>query len=418
MNEELEIDVLGFWWIPEHSETKWPGRLTFSKSEGGILEIFQNEQHKEFEKHKTYQAIRGSANGEGFTLYRATLYNSTQNQPNGISYYRLKSDTIVAGQFCLENEEDFQFSELGVKLSNINEWFRQLKAYEVKDVSDKNTLLSTTIQYSSEAITFSINDLLEGRISTGFNLHHSINDFNASKQLWFNIISKDKSLIPYETLMKKINFLRVFFSVVLGGKCVYEQLRIERSDLKSVYNIGRLYSRNSFGPPSKGYVLFELEDLENRLGEVIEKWLHICEEMPEVINLLYTTYTAKPIYDYHFRESYIALEGLYHWRLEKDTPENVISPLVQPFMHISKFGEIIGDYKKWWKVAKNNRHYQMHLNKIKYANDIVSTSDLVKLMRKMEAIILCHILKELGFSDGEINQVFTKVEKRFIFNFF
>lgn len=418
MNEELEIDVLGFWWILEHSETKWPGRLTFSKAEGGVLEIFQDEKHEEFEKNKTYQAIRGSANGEGFTLYRPTLYNSTQNQPNGVSYYRFKSHTIVAGQFYLENEEDFKFSELGVKFSNIDEWFRQLKAYEIKDVSDKNTPISTTIQYSTEEIRFSINNLLEGCISTGFNLHHSINDFRTNKQLWFNIISKDKSLIPYETLMKYTTLLRVFFSIVLGGKCIYEELRVERADLTNIDNSAKLYIRHSFGEPSKGFILFEFEDFKNRLGEIIEKWFNICEEMPEVIKLFYTTYSANPIYEYYFRESYIALEGLYHWKFQKDTPENVISPLIQPFTQISKFAEIMGDYKKWWRVAKNNRHYQMHLNKIKYANDIVSTYDLVKLMRKMEAIVLCHILSELGFSDKEINQVFTNVENRYIFNFF
>lgn len=415
MSEELEIDVLGFWWIPEHSETKWPGRLKFSKSEGGILEIFQNEQHKEFEKHKTYQTIRGSANGEGFTLYRSILYNSTQNQPNGVSYYRFKSDSIVAGQFYLENEKDFRFSELGVKLSNVNEWFRQFKPYQIKNIFEKNEHKSTNINYSLKEIEFRINNQLKGSIAVGVNLYDSIDKFNTSKQLWFNIITEDKSLISYEVLVKNMSLLRSFFSIILGGKCIYEDLRVERSDLR---NLGRLYLRNSFGEPSKGYVLFEFDDFENRLSEIIEKWFHVCEEMPEVIDLLYTTYTAKPIYDYHFRESYIALEGLYHWKLKKDTPENVISPLVQPFMHISKFAEIIGDYKKWWRVAKNNRHYQMHLNKTKYANDIVSISDLVKLMRKIEAIILCHILKELGFSDNEINQVFTKVENRFIFNFF
>lgn len=416
MNEELEIDVLGFWWIPEHSETKWPGRLTFSKSEGGVLEVFQDEKHEELEWHKTYQTIRGSANGEAFTLYKSTQFNKIQK--NGLSYYKLKTDTIVSGHFYLENEGDFKFSELGVKFSNVDEWFRQLKAYEVKDVSDKNTLLSTTIQYSTGKITFAINDLLEGCISTGFNLHHSINDFNTRKQLWFNIISKDKSLISYRVLMKHMGLLRVFFSIIFGGRCVYEELRVERSDLKNIDNIGKLYIRNSFGKPSKGASLFEFENFKNRLGEIIEKWFNICEEMPEVINLLYTTYTANPIYDYHFRESYIALAGLYTWKTGLDNKGHIIPSLINSFLHIPKFAEIVKGYKDWHDIARINRNFQIHLNKNKLDNSIIDTPELVKLMRKIEAIILCHILKELGFSDNEINQVFTKVETRFIFNFF
>lgn len=415
MHVELEIDVLGFWWIPEHSETKWPGRLTFSKSEGGVLEIFQNEKHEEFEWNKTYQTIRGSANNEAFTLYRAIQVNKRKQSPSGLTYYTFKSDIIVSGLFYLENKEDLCFNEIGAKFSNTDKWFRQFRAYETNDIFEDNNPVSTIIKYEPKKIPFFINDVLEGSISNGVNISNSINSFGSTKSIWFNITSKDNTLTRFEDLMINLNRLRMLFSILWGGKCIYEDLRVECSDLK---NLGQLHLRNSFGEPSKGYILFKFEDFENRLGEIIEKWFSICEKMPEVVNLLYTTYTANPIYDYHFRESYIALEGLYQWKFKKDTPENVISPLVQSFMHISQFAEIIGDYKKWWRVAKNNRHYQMHLNKIKYANDIVSTSDLVKLMRKIEAIILCHILKELGFSDNEINQVFTKVEKRFIINFF
>ena len=416
MDNELEIDVLGFWWILDNIDKKWPGRLTFSKSEGGVLEVFQDEKHEELQWDRTFHVIKGEANGGMFTLYKPIHFNSIKN--NNQSYYKFKTDTIVLGGYYVNGEDDFKFSELGVKLSSIDEWFRGLIAYKVNNFIGKDMPESITIEYFNESIIFSIDNLLEGSISTLSNLHQSLSTFSTSKQIWFNVTSKDKSLIHYSYLMKKINYLRVFFSLFLGGVRVFEQLRVENSDKKLEKQVSKLYIKNSFGKPSNGYTLFEFEEFRERLSEFIEKWYRLCEEMPEVVNLFYRTYTANPIYDYHFRECYIALEGLYQWKFKQDTKGNIISPLVQPFIHIPEFKKIIGEYKKWWEVAKNNRHYQMHLNKNRYGNNILSTPELVKLMRKIESIILCHILRELGFSDDEINQVFFKVSNRFITNYF
>jgi hypothetical protein len=33
------LDVLGYWWLPEHSDHKVPGRLTWDAEEGGRLEL-------------------------------------------------------------------------------------------------------------------------------------------------------------------------------------------------------------------------------------------------------------------------------------------------------------------------------------------------------------------------------------------
>ena len=218
MDNELEIDVLGFWWILDNIDKKWPGRLTFSKSEGGVLEVFQDEKHEELQWDRTFHVIKGEANGGMFTLYKPIHFNSIKN--NNQSYYKFKTDTIVLGGYYVNGEDDFKFSELGVKLSSIDEWFRGLIAYKVNNFIGKDMPESITIEYFNESIIFSIDNLLEGSISTLSNLHQSLSTFSTSKQIWFNVTSKDKSLIHYSYLMKKINYLRVFFSLFLGQNTV------------------------------------------------------------------------------------------------------------------------------------------------------------------------------------------------------
>ena len=57
MTTENELEVMGFWWILGHDETKFPGVLKYSKEHGTTLEIFQNEKHEEIYWDNNYDII-------------------------------------------------------------------------------------------------------------------------------------------------------------------------------------------------------------------------------------------------------------------------------------------------------------------------------------------------------------------------
>ena len=103
--------------------------------------------------------------------------------------------------------------------------------------------------------------------------------------------------------------------------------------------------------------------------------------------------------------------------------ENGISLLLDELMmtkgdRIPHFKNIIKDYEKWGEVARRNRHFLTHLNKDRYADDIVEITILMSLTHKILAVILYYILENLGFTDERINDVFKNSRKFFIPNFF
>ena len=420
MTIENELEVMGFWWILGYDETKFPGVLTYSKENGTTLKIFQNEKHEEIYWDNNYDIISGVADTKIFTLYKSSLIASSSSR---INYYTFRPELLLCGSFYLEYKEDLKFSKITSEINNTIQWFRRFNSFQIETKVKTEEHININIKIKPLQIDFNISDSLTGYIYAGYtNSNRSFDQsFRINGTICFGIESKDKSLIEYHILSQKMNVVRIFFSILFGSICTYEEQFLKRPEFDTSL---RLYTRNSFGESAVDYALFEFEDVEDTFGNILENWFQLQENIPEVISLFYNSFTANQFYEYHFRESYIALEGIFQWKKNQDTQnKHIINILLNELMRtkkdtVSDFEEIVKDYKRWGEVARRNRHFQTHLNKIKYVDDIVDTQDLFTLNKKILAIVLFYILEGLGFSDEQINNVFKKHKHNFLPHFY
>ena len=80
MNQENEIEALGFWWVLGHSEKKCAGQLKYSAENGALLQIFQNERHEQFDEwNERYDIIYGIGDGKVYTLYNSIQIASSSS---------------------------------------------------------------------------------------------------------------------------------------------------------------------------------------------------------------------------------------------------------------------------------------------------------------------------------------------------
>lgn len=418
MNQENEIEVLGFWWVLGHSEEKFSGILRYSPIHGATLEISINQHSKFLENwQKKYDIIWGMAENKIYTLYNC---HQIEYSSSILQYIKFSSKILFSNsKWYLESSQDIKFEELNVQINNTYNFFRGFNSFDIDFEYKENLFIDKVIiQNTSKQIDFNIDDFLKGNISIGNNYHLG-ESFEVKSIIWFNIESKDKALISYRTFEEYMNILRICFSIIVQGICVYNEITVGRPDFDSKM---RLYVKNTFGEVSKNVMLFDYEEVRIKFPQILENWFRLFKEIPEVINLFYNIYTATQFYEYHYRDTYVALEGLYRWKLKRNTSGNIVPGLLN-IINLRKdvlptFSKIVENYKIWGEIARKNRVYQTHLNQEIFTTDLVDNVGLLKLMRKIQAIILFHILEELGLSDDEIESSFRKLESYFLPFFF
>ena len=417
MNQENEIEVLGFWWVLGHSEDRFPGILKYSKENGTVLQILCDRDYKEFwDYNKRYDIIYGVADNMTFTMYHCSQAGSSES---GVNYYSFRSEYLfVHNTNYLENGEDMAFNRIDVRMNNTNDFFRGFQIFNVeKEYGETNDTGKYTIDYNLKQIGFNINDKLTGNIRTGYNQNEQFSEktFSIEGKIWFCIESNDNSLISIHLLLDKMNYLRIFFSIVVQGMTVYDEVVGKRFDFEQDMKI---YLRNDFGEPFRRFTIFDYDKVNEKFSSILERWFHLTQEIPEVINLFYNTYTSTNFYEYHYRDTYVALEGLYRWKLKRNTSGNIVPGLLNTINSKKDifpiFLKIVENYKIWGETARKNRVYLTHLNEEISTNDLVDNVGLLKLMRKMQAIILFYILEELRLSDDEIETSFRKLETYFL----
>jgi hypothetical protein len=417
MNQENEIEVLGFWWVLGHSEEKFPGLLKYSKTNGIKLEIFQNEPHEKF-NHKVHDIIVGLVGSQNYTLLSSrNSGHKSSLATNSVEYYTFESSTLV--ECAIPNKHSFCFNSMNILMENTYNFFGGFESYNIDFEDYDRHLENTIITPNHQQVDFNINELLKGSIDTK-NIIRQGKSFEIIGQVWFNVESKDKSLVPFNTLLEQMNYFRIFFSLIMQGICIYDKMTVHNSIIERGINV---YLKNTFGATSKRFMMFDYSDVKDNFSTVLENWFRLSREIPEVLNLFYNTYTSTSFYEYHFKEIYVALEGLYKWKFNSDTNGDLVPSFINPLMIERKiafptFCKIVNNYKIWGDIARKNRIFHMHLEKIKHKDDLVDNVGLLQLMRKIQAIILFYILEELGFSDEEIEAVFRRLEVHFIPIFF
>lgn len=199
------INVKGTWWLPESKEKKLHGSLSFSQSEGAILDLTGvfSAQPEHNENPKIILGI--SQAGKLITLYQCQY--SSWVYPligSGNAKYRVK---FVFEGVHFEKEDEIKFHQICGNYTDLDAWV-DIYGFTIKQ-ENINEKFITSVRYEKPSTQyFEIGNSL--RAGVGFSSHgpeSSIVQTNVriTQQAYLIISSKNKEDVFFNNLFKKLN---------------------------------------------------------------------------------------------------------------------------------------------------------------------------------------------------------------------
>lgn len=401
---DYKIDVLGFWWVAGLPDTRYSGRLTHSDENGTLLRLYSEERDSLDINEKNIDFIIGLAGNDCFTLYSCFQTGSNFSR---INYRSFTCNKLFRGPFAFDSIKDLRFRRVSFQLSLAQDWMWGFHSVDVTHTNEKRI----SIRLVPKEIKAKLSNELVAVIYAGYSYKHGYNNsFHVNRNIWFNLYTKSGSYVPNEELLNAAENFRQLISIIVKGECEFENISLLKKGSKYNRKEFEIYRMSGTERSTRGSYLIDFENYEDRLGRIIIKWFNLYEAIPETLNLFYTVYTTKRHYEHHYRDTFVALEGFHQWQVvSKKTSlnhfsknEDVILKLTDSFISLPTLKIILDNHPHWINSAVDNRHFQTHLNKSRYANKVVDLFELMRLMRKIQAVLLCNILRELDFSDNDI----------------
>lgn len=449
-----EIRIKGYWFLPVNKDKVVPGLLNFSPEKGVELELFgQLTPMGDFIKLNQIECILGfSIKGEKITLVHSWEFSRTTHYP-GLETSWYKSEFLLIGDY-FESESEIRFNKIQSTFKHLKEW---LNAYSVEKVTPPKPNANPSITFNKyPPIEFMINENLGGRFRIQINIpgHHLHFDLTIDQKVLFEIDAFEpiniKEVKEVLSLFQGFLTLSAFdasypLTVVLQnhertnlvGKKKYPRevhLFFKQSNKKSNTSI----SRNDF--------LFQYPDVEPCFKEIIKIWFSLEPKLRPITSLLLGTFYQETSFiedrflnivqglesfhrrfrrNQHFKPKehselltkvLNSVEENYRgWLSQKlafnePTLQTRLEELLKEFSNRT-LSRMIIDQQKFIKKTKDSRNYYTHFDK-KLEKKALKGEFLMNQTEKLRILLITAVLREVGFPQELIENLFTKVEYR------
>jgi len=440
MNEVFEIS--GLWWLPDKPDSKIGGVLKFNPEKETRLELIGtfNNLKEDLNKLVLIDIINGiSSDGEEITLHRCFEVNLHFSSGFPISFYNC--GTIFVGAH-FKNISNIKFNTIYINYSNLDQWVN----IDGFDISQQPSGESIIKYKRPETIRTIINDELDILISfslKGPNLNCVQRETRIEQTTHIGIkFSEEKHINEFR---KFIFIIQNFLSLAVGSSVNPLSISGYKSgnqQVKIFYRLINATDKISILNPHE--MLFTFKDISTRFEYIIKNWIDKAELLKPVSNLYFgTKYNSRMYLEHQFLSIMQALES-YHGRImnnnETPAPEfeekkrkiidsapceykNWLSYKLehsnQPhlrkrledicIMFESTVNEFILDRTNFINDAANTRNYLTHYDS-RLKDKSARNEELYNIIKKLQLLAELCLLKEIGFSLKELNEIYSKYE--------
>lgn len=455
MTEKLEYK--GLWFLPDNPEDKIEGTLIFDPDDSISLNLIGT--FKEFtDKLDEIDIILGfTTEGKNISLIQCYESNRSMNFP-GIPTTRYNANFFLEGaHFTTIN--NIKFYKLSSKIAKLEEWvniwgFKISFAPETKE-------LNTNFNIPNDVL-FNINENIKGM----FRFYYKPDlmpksDYRIEQTTKLEFVSEVE--IPYNDFLKLLFNFKSFITLGVFDDVYINEIELYSSSVFYEHSDGYKYET-----PVKLYFLqshinkeiykrnyhdflFDFRQIETNFDSIIQKWFHLYESISPVLNVLSDTFSKKRVYNENvFLDIVQALE-IYHRRVKEDTDKlkaefhatldpifsvldkdqknwlsekleykfepslrKRLNDLFQEFS-IKPLSEIIVS-KRELKILINkttiSRNYYTHYN-TDLKGQACHGLALYLLSEKLKILLFIVILRETGFDNNEIENLFKTKSFRY-----
>lgn len=445
-----EIKLKGVWYIPSRPEVKIAGDLHYSSETGVELTVYGDLN--DGVDDLSFSIINGqTSDGKSATLYKCRQFQRGFST-NGEYTTEYDVTFLLIGEI-FETAEELKFDRLNCRYKDFSNW---LGDFGFKKIEFDHSSLEVFMEYQQPSnYKFKLTDDLEMQfnflVTFPFTKRTAKFELSQNCEITFSSIGKEK----IEDLLEWHYSFSHFLTLAYFGRAITMSLSLEikseekeRADFPkevTVYYLGRKINQNEKERDHESQFLFRFPSIKANFEQIILKWFQVQNDIEPCIGALMETFMpseqplelkflslAHGIETYHRRRrnGFVDTPSVFKakldtiiksvddeyksWLKEKlafsneltlqERLEQLVSDIPTP-IHARLFKPSVSDFIK---SIKQTRNYYTHYDK-KTEKKALKGPELFKLTGRLKIFLLCLILKEIGFTDTEIeNTILSK----------
>jgi hypothetical protein len=451
MDEKNEFQ--GMWWLPEKPENKVAGVLTFTQHEGAELKLIGC-----FDKSNLLELkiiLGETTRGEKISLVNCIQTDlKTNNSGAATSLFEVD---IIFNDVHFFKIEDIKFNSLSVHFSHLDEW---LGSKPLNRADGKNGEIIISFKQPSQVKTH-LKDGTEITIEVIGRIVHPpvIHTELCLKSKTFVTIKpqQEKSFQEFREAIRTIqNFITLAIGeeiseplTIIGTTETNKQLIDGHPHYPPVTIINDYLNSNFHRKIMKHKMVFTFDAISDRFSTFLNTWFESASSLKIVFDLYFgTIYNPNLYVDNQFLSYIIAIEAFHRLDirgeyLSKEDYENIRQTLVNAIPadidkshkeSLKKKIEFGHEYSMRKRLTDITRKYAKNINTFinnvtLFNNRVVDTrnymihnshcpnectgKDLIVLTKQMKLLLEICLLRKLGFTEEEVNNLLSK-NKRFI----
>lgn len=422
----------GWWWLPEDDSTQLPGTLTVTKGLAS-LELMGNFGHEVLAQTETEihlsaalaerrRIVGFSTDGKEITLEGHRSASYVEHFPGIPVATYTRYVTLIGKSFGAK--EKIAFDEISIKASDLNAWTQAMG------------ISTMALPKKHLGVKFEVPDDIDILLARGARAFISFAGQSQGGARTSKLaLSQDATIhlrfsrrMSLDEVFVRASQIRNFLSFAIGRPVTvfsvtgYQDDYVdEHTKTKRPIPIQLLWQvPHNPDPPEKPRqpqdMFFTLPEASPDISTVMKGWFAKQGRLAPVFNLFFGMQYHPDMYsDVRFLAFAQAVETYdFRRRLKPGTwtlAERMTDVLARCLTVSKKIvGSSASDRAAFIQVFKDSRNYYTHYNP-KLEKKAAKGADLALLTMQLQAIIEMSLLRELGFTIGSIDKIFTRMNR-------
>lgn len=291
----------GYWWLPEASDHRVGGVLTFSPNDGVALKLFsaldESEEQRHSESALRFETIHGiTTDNELITVCGSIRvnWNSMHGQQSQLVTSEHKAETIYVGDHF---DSEPAFDKFDVEFPSLHGWFGKLGSEsEIEEQEGSDEPIFIEKFYRPETVTADIEDA-EIRLIPYTNQSLGSGRFVREIDAKFQV-QENGSEMSLNRIREWARKLQAFMTLACGQESHFEKLvgKIDQPEdtFPKTRDIEILFSRSDYKDDSSEFDInkytFDYSDIEDHFSSLMNDWFDKFDELEPVFSLFFSTH--------------------------------------------------------------------------------------------------------------------------------
>lgn len=410
----------GFWFFPENPDKVVPGTVKFDPDTSLTLELIGNffeEKNFLFQRGKrASELILGvDSDGNKVSLINCWIYNHRKAYKSEFSLTEYNINYLLEG-IHLSSMIDPIFFQVNFYTDKLNKWFARNNINKSYSFNSDNEINGFNLSYDKSKDRFSFksrfqNDFFIEIMSDSWQQEKDFNEIIIT-EIYIVKISRQNP-IQFRNFIETVERIILFFELAFTSRIRIQNLYLfpyqpylkQESD-KSIafYYIqsNNLRIKSPYERPIFSFIL-----VENHFDKILKNWMAIDKRLEPILNYLIKSFQNDHIFDpSNFMIIINSLEAFHRrFRESKKMPLKArLNSIIDEFNAVKIIKRLNIDS---FKIEKN-RHYYSHF----YEEDfeyLYNLDDLFEVTVSLRIILICCVLKHIGFNDDLLNEVHLEI---------